>query len=167
MPLPASLPFHLTRSSDAFDSGGITSTTETVHGLLRLDGDALHIQWRLHRSTDHYGAETRTDREVERVREVAVPLEALTRASIRRPWWSMWGGDRLVMTAATLEAFMAISGPEGLSLQHPAQLVLRIARHDRAAALNFAADLELAMSERAMRLASGDDGDELGRLSSG
>jgi hypothetical protein len=79
----------------------------------------------------------------------------------------MWGGDRLVMTAATLEAFMAISGPEGLSLQHPAQLVLRIARHDRAAALNFAADLELAMSERAMRLASGDDGDELGRLSSG
>lgn len=163
----SALPFTIKRSDDAFSNEGIVSTTETIHGLLRLEGDTLHVQWRLHRATDRYGAETRTDREVEPVREVAIPVGELTGAEVRRPWWAWRGGSRFRLTAFSLEAFAAISGPEGLSLKHPAQVELRIHRDDRSAALNFAADLQLALSERAMRLASGGDGTGTARRLSG
>ena len=35
----AAVPFQLRRSQDAFSGGSVTSTTEVVHGLLRLDGE--------------------------------------------------------------------------------------------------------------------------------
>ncbi|MCL4867132.1 MAG: hypothetical protein KJZ47_14655 [Gemmatimonadales bacterium] len=154
----AALPFTIKRSDDAFGSEGIVSITETIHGLLRLSGDTLHVEWRLHRSTDRYGAETRTDREVEPVRQVAIPLAQLTGVEVRRPWWSLRGGTRMVITAASLEAFSALAGADGLTLPHPAHLELRLHRKDRAAGLHFAADLQMALGDRALRLASaGDD----------
>jgi hypothetical protein len=36
----AALPFFLKRSEDIIAAGRITSTAETIHGLLRLDGGA-------------------------------------------------------------------------------------------------------------------------------
>ena len=42
MPHSAALPFVLRRSSDVVGGSEITSTRETIHGLLRLDGDKLH-----------------------------------------------------------------------------------------------------------------------------
>jgi hypothetical protein len=155
MSRPIALPFTITRGTDAYNRDGITSIVETVHGLLRVDGETLHVQWRLHRATDQYGKQTRSDVEVEPVREVAIPLGELTDAAVRRPWWAWRGGARLILTAWSLEAFAALAGPDGLSLPHPAQLELRIRGDDRAAALDFAADLRLALAERAMRLASG------------
>lgn len=149
------LPFTIVRGTDVFNREGVTSTTETVHGLLRFDGEALHVQWRLHRATDRYGAETRSDQEVEPVRDAVIPLADLAGAEVRRSWWSWRGRSRLRLHAASLDAFAAIAGSDGLSLKHPAQLELRIHRDDGAAALDFAADLRLAIGERAMRLASG------------
>lgn len=149
MPRSATLPFTLRRSSDVYTSAEYTSTTETVHGLLHLEGERLVIQWRVARKVDRMGrASVRSDEEVEEVREVVVPLAGLAGAVVRERWWERWRGPRLVLTAADLRAFEGFTGPEGLRLAHPAQLVLRLRPTDRLAAAEFAAELELAVADR-------------------
>jgi hypothetical protein len=155
MPHAAALPFTLRRGQDVIARGEITSTTETVHGLLRLDGERLVIQWRVARETDRVGKEIRTDRELEPVREVAVPLAAIAGAAVRTAWWRWPPGRRLVLTAADLRAFEAVAGEAGLRLDHPAELALPVRRADRVAAREFAGELELAIAERELRAAEG------------
>jgi hypothetical protein len=168
MPHSAAVPFVLRRSNDVVGALTITSTTETVHGLLRLDGDRLVVQWRVARSTDHVGMEIRTDRQVEPVREVVVPLNAVAGAAVRWRWW--WPpGPYLVLTAADLRAFEAVAGAAGLSLDHPAELALRLRGADRTLGAEFAAELELAIAARELEgveaLPSMTTVDSLGRLS--
>lgn len=147
MPHSAAVPFILHRSHDVVGALAITSTKETVHGLLRLDGDRLVVQWRIARSTDHVGMEIRTDRQVDPVREVVVPLSAVAGAAVR--WrWSWPPGAYLVLTAADLRAFEAVAGAAGLSLDHPAELALRLRGADRVLGAEFAAELELAIAGR-------------------
>src|SRR5687768_17483994 len=115
----AALPFVLRRSHDVV-GWEIVSTRETVHGLLRLEGDRVFIQWRVARSTDHVGMSIRTDHEVEPVREVVIPLGAVAGASVRWRWrWPP--GPYVILTAADLRAFEEIAGAAGLSLDHPAR----------------------------------------------
>jgi hypothetical protein len=154
MPHSAALPFVLRRSSDVVGGSEITSTRETIHGLLRLDGDRLHIQWRVARSTDHVGTEIRTDKQVEPVREVVLPLSAVAGAAVRRRW--RWPPGRyLVLTAADLRAFEEVAGVAGLSLDHPAEFELRLRAEDREAGNEFVAELELAVAERELAAAEG------------
>jgi hypothetical protein len=149
MPRSATLPFVIKRGSDVFSGGGMTTTRETVHGLLRLEDDRLTIQWRVGRKTEHLGStEMRTDEEVEPVRELVVPLEGVAGAMVRRRWWDWLLGPRLVLRAADLSAFEGMAGRAGLSLDHPAELVLRLRRSDRLAAEEFSAELALALAER-------------------
>ena len=145
----AALPFTLKRSKDEFSAASLTSTTETVHGLLRLDGDRLVIQWRLARHTEHMGVEFRTDEELEAVREVVIPMEAVARAFVRRRWWEWWKGPQLVLTATDLQAFDEVVGEEGLRLSHPAEMVVGLRRRDRMLAEEFTAELTLAVAELA------------------
>jgi hypothetical protein len=156
----AALPFIIKRSDDVIGSMSITMTRETVHGLLRLDGERLVIQWRLERSTEHMGSEIRTDREVDPVREEVVPLSGLAGAAVPHGWLGRVSPPRIVLTATDLRAFEGIAGSAGLRLAHPAQLVLRVRWRDRLAAREFAADLELALAERAIRAA--EDGPRIG-----
>ncbi|MFH1762744.1 MAG: hypothetical protein ABIF09_01005 [Gemmatimonadota bacterium] len=146
----AALPFTLRRSNDVISGGGITTTTETVHGLLRLVDDRLLVQWRLARKTDHIGGEIRSDEEVEAVRQVAIPLEGVAGAVVRHRWWEWPGGSRLELTASDLQAFEEIAGQAGLRMTHPAQLVLKVQRRDRLAAEEFAADLALALARQSL-----------------
>jgi len=146
------LPFFLKRSDDVIAAGAITSTAETVHGLLRLEGDRVVVQWRVERSTDRIGPEIRTDREVAPVREVAIPLGALAGGRVRASWWP-WAAGRFVLTAADLLAFEEVAGATGLSLGHPAELVVRIRRADLDAAREFLGDIEMALADRALRAA--------------
>jgi len=153
MPHSAALPFVIHRKHDVVGME-VTSTTETVHGLLRLDGDALHIQWRVARKTEHVGWQIRTDKEVEPVREVTVPLSAVGGATVRRRW--RWPPVvYLVLTAADLRAFEEVAGAAGLSLDHPAELALRLRRSDIDLGHEFAGELELALAERALAAAEG------------
>jgi hypothetical protein len=149
----AARPFLLRRSDDVIGEQGITSTAETVHGLMRLDGEHLVIQWRVARETDHVGREIRTDREFEPVQEVVVPLTGLAAASVRTSWWPLRRGARLVLTAADLRTFEELAGTGALRLKHPAELIVRIRRSDRAAAQEFAGELELALAEQELRAA--------------
>ena len=154
MPHSAALPFVLRRSSDVIGGLEITSTNETIHGLLRLDGDRLHVQWRVARSTDHVGKQIRTDKQVEPVREVVLPLSAVAGAAVR--WrWGWPPGRYLVLTATDLRAFEEVAGVAGLSLDHPAKLQLRLREDDRAAGNEFVGELELALAERALAAAEG------------
>jgi hypothetical protein len=154
MPHTAALPFLLHHRTQNIVGREITSTRETVHGLLRLDGERVYVQWRVARSTDHVGQEIRTDREVEPVREVSIPLTAIVGATVRWKWrWPP--GPCLVLTAADLRAFEEVAGAAGLSLDHPAELVLRLRGADRALGREFAGDLELALAERALAAAEG------------
>ena len=128
----------------------MTTTTETVHGLLRLEGDELTVQWRLARKIDHLGTEMHTDEEFEAVREVTIPLSAMAGAIVRRPWWRFWSGPRIVLVASDLQALEAVTGEDGLRLAHPAKLVLPVRRSDALVAAEFAAELEIAVAERAL-----------------
>jgi hypothetical protein len=149
----AALPFVLRRSDDVVGLTEITSTTETVHGLLRLEPDQLRVQWRVGRATERVGRQIRTDRELEAVREVVLPLSALASARVRWSWRRWPPGRRLVLTAADLAAFEQIAGAGGLLLDHPAELELRVPRPNLGEAREFCADLELALSELALRAA--------------
>lgn len=150
---PAALPFTIRRGTDVVGMTEITSTHETVHGLLRFSGDALVIQWRTQRSTDRVGVQIRTDREIEPVREVIVPLAAVASARVRWLWRRWPPGYYLVVTGADLRAFEEAAGVTGLQLDHPAELVLRIARGQQLPAREFAGEVELAVAERALRAA--------------
>ena len=153
MPHSAALPFSLRRKHEVVGVREYTSTTETVHGLLRLDGERLVIQWRLTRATDRVGFEIRTDREVEPVRETVVPLSSLAGAAVRRQWWRRLLGPQLVLTAADLRAFAGVADDAVLRLEHPARLVLNLRRADETAAAEFAAEVELAIAEQALSAA--------------
>lgn len=149
-PLPgiSAVPFTLKRSSDLYTSGGgYESTTETAHGLVRLEADRLVIQWRVAVVTESMeGAGYETREEIEPVREIVIPLAKVAGAFVpERKWWRLTG-PKLIVTAADLLAFERIAGQEGLKLKHPAKLVLRIKRSDRLIAEEFAAELSLAVA---------------------
>jgi hypothetical protein len=154
----AALPFFLKRSEDVIAGGSFISTSETVHGLLRLEGEQLVVQWRIARNTDHVGSEIRTDREVTPVREVVIPLAALGGGRVRASWWP-WSAGRIVLTAADLRAFEAVAGETGLRLEHPAELVFRVRRADFDLAREFVGEIDMALADRALQAAQ-----EPGRL---
>ena len=153
-PPVAALPFTFTRSSDAFKGSEYTSTSETAHGLLRVDDDRLVIQWRVSRTTERMGRGYETKEVTEPVREVSVPLNQLASAQVRPA--RLFAAPRLVLTASDLRTFEAVAGPTGLSMEHPGELVLTIDKRHGDAAREFAGELELAISERLMRLAEGE-----------
>lgn len=151
----AAVPFRLKRGQDRFTATTVTSVEEVVHGLLRLDGDRVVVQWRLTRRTDRVGTmDMRSDEEREAVREVVVPLEGVAAAAVRPRRWAPWAGPELVLRAADLRAFEEVAGEGGLKLDHPAELVLGLRRADLLAAEEFCAEVVLALAERALESAS-------------
>jgi hypothetical protein len=150
----AALPFLLTRSQEEIVGREITSTREKVHGLLRLDGNRLLIQWRVARKRDRVGASViRTERELDPVREIPLPLRSIAGVGVRWRWWEWPPGPRLLLVAADLHAFEDIAGETGLRLDHPAELAFRLRPHDRLAAREFAGELAMALADQAMRTA--------------
>jgi len=150
------LPFTLHRSNGVISGKEITSTVETIHGLLRVDSDSLVLQWRVQRRTDRVGAEIRSDRELDPVREASIPVASVSGAVVRWPRWGRRRPGRLVLTAADLRAFESLTGPGGFELAHPAQLVLEVRREDKDAARELATQIELTIADHALRIAEGD-----------
>ncbi len=151
VPTVSAVPFMLKRSFSAWDSDSYTATTETAHGLLRLEPERLVVQWRVAVRTESVGRTWATTDEIEPVREIAIPLAHVAGAVVPRSRWGFLRGPRLVVTAADLVAFDGIAGGQGLRLKHPAKLVLRIRRADRLLAEEFAAELVLARARLPQR----------------
>lgn len=61
MPSSAALPFTLEGSQEVLGASSVTSATETIRGVLRLDRDRVVIQWRPGRKTERIGGEIRTE----------------------------------------------------------------------------------------------------------
>ena len=160
----SAVPFTFKRSSDLYtESGAYESTTETAHGLVRLERDRLVIQWRLEVRTEAMkGAGYETREQIEPVKEIVIPLDKVAGATVPEGRWWKLVGPRLVITAADLLAFEEIAGQQGLKLKHPSKLVLRVKRSDRLIAEEFAAELALALA----RLPEGDR-EDAARLESG
>jgi hypothetical protein len=140
----AALPFTLEGNEQVVGVSELTSTKETVHGLLRLDGNRFVIQRRLTVITEHL---METEEEHEDLESVVLPLDNIAGAAVRRRWWEFGFGLRLVLTATDLLAFEQLAGEEGLHLSHPAELVFRLRRRDRLAAEEFVAKMTLALAE--------------------
>lgn len=153
MDTPSALPFTLRRTDSVVGGEEIVSTTERVHGLLRLAGERLVIQWRVSRAVQRMGNEIRTDREFKSVREVVVPLSSLAGAEVRWLWTRWPPGRYLVLTGADLRAFEEVAGEGGLELSHPAELVLGVRLTDHLPAREFAGELALAIADRELRAA--------------
>jgi hypothetical protein len=118
-----------------------------VHGLLRIEGSRLLVQWRTRITTDMMGARMTTEEKVDDLREAAVPLSALASAVVRHPWPRWFRKPWLEITAADLRAFEALVGAGGIGRIHPAQLRLTLERADRWAAEEFVGDLMLAIAQ--------------------
>ena len=147
----AALPFTVTRGTDVVSGFNVSTTVERTHGLLRVDGGQLVVQWRMTRSTEKVGSEIRTDEEVGEVREASVSLTAIASCVVRHPWPQWFRKPRLDLTAADLRAFESLVGAGGFERRHPALLTLTLQRSDRLAADEFAADLALAIAERQLQ----------------
>ena len=95
------------------------------------------------------GSEMPADQEVQAVREIVVPLSGVSGAIVRRRWrWLDWPtGPRLVLTASDLGAFEELAGRDGLSLDHPAKVVLRPRRADALVGREFGAERALAKAQ--------------------
>jgi hypothetical protein len=156
------LPFQLKRSKEEFGATSFTTTTETVHGLLNVEADTLTIQWRTAWKVNRFDTGMSTDEEIDEVREVRIPLRALSGAFVRRRWWEFWLRPRIVLTASDLQAFEPIAGEDGLRLNHPAELELGLRWADRLAGEEFAAELQLAVAQRALEFAEGFEALEAG-----
>jgi hypothetical protein len=131
----------------------VTSTKEKVHGVLRLEADALVVQWSTARETQRVGWSITTERALDPVREVRIPLAGLAGAAMRWQWRRWPPGPALLLRAADLRAFEDLRGDPALMLEHPAELSLAIRRRDRSLAHEFAAELEMQLADRALRVA--------------
>lgn len=146
--MSAALPFLLTRSSDVISGVTVQSTTETAHGLLRLDTTHLVVQWRVRTSTDVIGTEIRSDAVIGDVQEVRIPLDGVAGATVRERRFLFWRSVKLVLTAADLRAFEPLVGASGLQTAHPAEVQLELQRADALAAQEFCAELAMVLAER-------------------
>lgn len=153
MAIPGSaVPFLLRRQSDTVAIGEVTSTIAESHGVARLDADVLRVQWSTARQTHRVGRVIQTDRTIDPVREVSIPLEGLAGAEVRWHWrWPP--GVSLVLRAADLRAFETLAGDAGLVLEHPAELTLGVRWQDRALAREFAAEVEMQLADQALSAA--------------
>ncbi len=91
------------------------------------------------------------------MREATIPIASVSGAVVRSPRWRLGRARRLILTAADLRAFEGLTGPGGLELAHPAQLVLDVRKQDKDAARELATQVELAIGDHALRIAEGDD----------
>ena len=155
MPQIPALPFTLHRSNGVISGKEITSTVETIYGLLRVDSDSLVLQWRVQRRTDRVAPRSAA---IANSIPCGKPRSRRLRSSavVRSPRWRRGRPGRLVLTAADLRAFESLTGPGGLELAHPAQLMLEVRREDKDAARELAMQVELTIADHALRIAEGD-----------
>jgi gamma-glutamyltranspeptidase/glutathione hydrolase len=146
----ATLPFELATEDQVIGGGSVTTTEHRRHGVLRLEGDALVVQWRVDRVTHRVGPEIRTEAASDGLREVTVPVRLLGSARVRTRGRWFWRRRELVLVARDLAAWDRLAGEDGFAFAHPAELVLPVRGADQALADEFASELALAIADLAL-----------------
>lgn len=127
------------------ESGLARSVSLTLHGVLRLEGDQVILEWSGRRRVAEAGrGVARSVAEPVPVSRVVFPVASLGRVALRRHWW-WW--QRLVLRSADLAALQSV--PTARS----GQIVLEVARVDRHAAADLASRIELAVADHALAVA--------------
>lgn len=156
------LPFVQQRLHQDYSGPDYTTTSETVHGIIRLDGDVLRLQWRISREINKfnkYGAGHSSDSQQEAIREIEIPLEKLSGARIKRIWYRVPPKEVLLITTSDLQTFSKFTIEDkvpGLASDHPAELVLEIRRSDRKRWHVFCSALRFAISEQMLASMEGE-----------
>lgn len=151
---------------DGSTRGSVTSTRETVEGLLILDGDRLVVQWRVAREVQHIGEEIRSDSEVEPVQEVVLPLTGFATPRLRRKWRRWRRRWEVVITAADLRTLEPLRERGGIQLAHAAEMIISIEAADRDAAAMFVKEMDYALAEEAFRDAEAIGGESPAKVDS-
>jgi hypothetical protein len=122
MSLSDPLPFKLKiPGEDTIDWQGVRSISYRLDGLLSLSDDAVTLEWKARRHTEHVGIGGVKDV----VDESPIGTMEISRALIARVRVVGWFRPRLQMWARQIDAF------EGIPSARPGMLSLRIRRPDR------------------------------------
>jgi hypothetical protein len=114
----------------------ISWTTFAFRGLMRFDGDLLHLEWSGTAATDEVeGASVRSDVVALPAESVAIPLERLRTVKLAGGWWR----PRLEITGNDMAALAEVPSEEG------GRVRFWLRRGDRA----LAAELVSAMRQTA------------------
>jgi hypothetical protein len=123
------------------DSSGVYDSSVRIHGLARLEGNTLILEWSGTISHDEVGKTIGSWTESLPVKSASIPLSSLATVEFRRGWLL---SPRLVLRASDLNGFSGIPGVEA------GVLVLRLLRRDRRAGRDLAANLELGLADAAL-----------------
>ena len=124
------VPFTLERYGEGYRSQIVT------HGVLRLEADALVIEFR-----ETTTSLTTLAEDPGAVRELRIPLDDVEAVEAERRWWS----GRLRIRTRTLAVMQDIPGATGN------ECVLRVRRRDRSMAREFAVATSLMLSGLELR----------------
>jgi hypothetical protein len=115
--------------TDKFSGFSAVSTSFRVHGLLRLEGEQLVIQWGGTVQVQEVGLLSLQDEsEVLPIEQVVVPVSDLYRATLAGGWWR----PRLKLEARELAALGAVPS------EQYGRVEFWYARHDRMVAVEMA-----------------------------
>ena len=120
--------------------GDVSTTKHRVHGLARLEGDALVLEWSGTIEHQYIGLEVRTERVPLPVRRLAIPVRLIRAIDLEGGWWR----PRIELRVSALEALGELPGVE----QDRARL--KVSRRDRGAAGELVAAVEMALADRAL-----------------
>ena len=149
------LPFVFTQQSNSINTNNVVYTRDSIYGLLRLVNTHLHVQWRLTRKVDQYGAVVNSDSERFPMREHAIPIQKLSEVRVGRSWSVIPPRRSLIIFASDLSVFDPLTGDgdlPGLALSHPAELKISVRRQDHQVLDDFARYLRAAISEQVLEL---------------
>lgn len=150
-PIPFKMKVEHPRADETFAMTELMSASRSIEGLLRMDGDDMVLQFRVH---DYVlDVNMKQEKDTSEAHEVRVPLASLAEAKLKG-WWR----GKLVLTSMDLTTFEALGCTDGRVVL----TVPRAAKPDAAelaTALAFRiSDMELAgIDEDIRRLEGGQD----------
>lgn len=141
MPILA-VPFSLALPKEAsVDRGSVQSKVYQVHGMARLDGDRLTLEWSGSiQITEVQGHGVRTLRQSVPAQRLVLPASRIARFEARGRWWKPYVELRTDSIAPLELVPTAAAG----------RILLRISRRDWGAARELASHVQLAMADAAL-----------------
>jgi len=131
-------------SESSVEKGFARAVAVSLHGVMRLEGDHLVIEWSGTRHVSEAGRGTaRSAVEQLPVSRATIPVASLGRVTLRRHWWRR----RLEIASADLSALQAIPTARA------GRVVLEITRADRHLAADLVSQIELAAADHALAAA--------------